>query len=70
MQPAVAHTCSASELRDYINSSPWGAIWQAKLQHALLRDQETLVLARQKPRQPASPPPALQLSAAAVPATR
>lgn len=70
VQAAAAHTCSASELRDFINSSPWAAIWRVKLQRALLRDQETLVLTRQKPRDPARPLPVAQLAAAAVPATR
>lgn len=68
--PAVTHACSGSELRDFINGSPWAQVWQVKLQRALLRDQEMLVLTRQKPREPASPSPAAQLAAAAVPSTR
>lgn len=61
------HTCSGSELRDFIAGSEWGACWEVKLQRSTFRDQETLLLTR---REAASPARAgAGLPAAGVPAT-
>lgn len=61
------HSCSGAELRDLIAGSEWAAVWEAKLQRSMFRDQETLVLTR---KEPASPVPAMRLQAASMPATR
>ena len=63
-QPQHAHSCDGAELLDFINSSEWATVWEAKLQRSMFRDQETLVLTRREPVSP-TPPPTL----AATPAT-
>ncbi|EFN56945.1 hypothetical protein CHLNCDRAFT_51213 [Chlorella variabilis] len=64
---------SGPELREYIQSSGWAAVWDARLQRSMFRDQETLVLTRRPPppakEEREGSPAAAGGGAAAAPAT-